>query len=88
MVSFARGVGYPALWPSKDCKQPLDVSNEFTFKVIDGILSGNITHSSQSLLFFPLYYYKLLERKKSYIQILSRIKTGPSTKSVQRDFGK
>ncbi|KAG6598926.1 Beta-hexosaminidase 3, partial [Cucurbita argyrosperma subsp. sororia] len=33
------GVGYPALWPSKDCKQPLDVSNEFTFKVIDGILS-------------------------------------------------
>ncbi|XP_042038795.1 beta-hexosaminidase 3-like isoform X1 [Salvia splendens] len=33
------GVGYPALWPSKDCKQPLDVSNEFTFKLIDGILS-------------------------------------------------
>ncbi|KAL8166224.1 hypothetical protein V2J09_007723 [Rumex salicifolius] len=33
------GVGYPALWPSKDCKEPLDVSNEFTFKLIDGILS-------------------------------------------------
>ncbi|KAH6812644.1 beta-hexosaminidase 3 [Perilla frutescens var. frutescens] len=33
------GVGYPALWPSADCKQPLDVSNEFTFKLIDGILS-------------------------------------------------
>ncbi|KDP32489.1 hypothetical protein JCGZ_13414 [Jatropha curcas] len=33
------GKGYPSLWPSKDCKQPLDVSNEFTFKVIDGILS-------------------------------------------------
>ncbi|OMO99882.1 hypothetical protein CCACVL1_03565 [Corchorus capsularis] len=33
------GVGYPSLWPSKDCQQPLDVSNEFTFKVIDGILS-------------------------------------------------
>lgn len=33
------GVGYPLLWPSKDCQQPLDVSNEFTFKVIDGILS-------------------------------------------------
>ncbi|XP_052197626.1 beta-hexosaminidase 3 [Diospyros lotus] len=33
------GTGYPALWPSKDCQQPLDVSNEFTFKVIDGILS-------------------------------------------------
>ncbi|KHG19961.1 hexa[2]: Beta-hexosaminidase subunit A1 [Gossypium arboreum] len=34
------GTGYPSLWPSKDCQQPLDVSNEFTFKVIDGILSG------------------------------------------------
>lgn len=33
------GKGYPSLWPSKDCQQPLDVSNEFTFKVIDGILS-------------------------------------------------
>ncbi|KAM7280588.1 hypothetical protein ACFE04_007722 [Oxalis oulophora] len=34
------GVGYPELWPSRICQQPLDVSNEFTFKVIDGILSG------------------------------------------------
>ncbi|KAK2635112.1 hypothetical protein Ddye_029904 [Dipteronia dyeriana] len=33
------GKGYPSLWPSKDCQQPLDVSNEFSFKVIDGILS-------------------------------------------------
>ncbi|KAK4605666.1 hypothetical protein RGQ29_000106 [Quercus rubra] len=33
------GIGYPSLWPSKDCPEPLDVSNEFTFKVIDGILS-------------------------------------------------
>ncbi|KAL0402584.1 UNVERIFIED_CONTAM: Beta-hexosaminidase 3 [Sesamum latifolium] len=33
------GVGYPYLWPSADCKEPLDVSNEFTFKLIDGILS-------------------------------------------------
>ncbi|XP_059628590.1 beta-hexosaminidase 3 [Cornus florida] len=33
------GIGYPRLWPSKDCPEPLDVSNEFTFKVIDGILS-------------------------------------------------
>ncbi|KAK1270374.1 Beta-hexosaminidase 3 [Acorus gramineus] len=33
------GVGYPSLWPSSDCQQPLDVSNDFTFKVIDGILS-------------------------------------------------
>ncbi|KAL2549361.1 Beta-hexosaminidase 3 [Forsythia ovata] len=33
------GTGYPALWPSRDCKEPLDVSNEFTFKLIDGILT-------------------------------------------------
>ncbi|XP_020532041.1 beta-hexosaminidase 3, partial [Amborella trichopoda] len=33
------GIGYPSLWPSSDCQQPLDVSNEFTFKVIDSILS-------------------------------------------------
>ncbi|KAM3404102.1 hypothetical protein ACQJBY_007287 [Aegilops geniculata] len=33
------GVGYPSLWPSATCQQPLDVSNDFTFKVIDGILS-------------------------------------------------
>ncbi|KAI3923500.1 hypothetical protein MKW92_028357 [Papaver armeniacum] len=33
------GVGYPQLWPSPSCQQPLDVSNEFTFEVIDGILS-------------------------------------------------
>lgn len=34
-----RGVGYPALWPSKTCQEPLDVSNAFTFKLIDGVLS-------------------------------------------------
>ncbi|XP_066162705.1 beta-hexosaminidase 3 isoform X2 [Oryza sativa Japonica Group] len=33
------GVGYPSLWPSDSCKEPLDVSNNFTFGVIDGILS-------------------------------------------------
>lgn len=33
------GVGYPSLWPSVTCMEPLDVSNEFTFKLIDGILS-------------------------------------------------
>lgn len=33
------GIGYPSLWPSINCTQPLDVSNDFTFKVIDGILS-------------------------------------------------
>lgn len=38
-----RGVGYPALWPSPNCRQPLDVSNEFTFKLIDGILKGIVS---------------------------------------------
>jgi hypothetical protein len=38
--SCFRGVGYPSLWPSATCKEPLDVSNDFTFKLIDGILSG------------------------------------------------
>ncbi|XP_010528624.2 PREDICTED: beta-hexosaminidase 3 [Tarenaya hassleriana] len=33
------GTGYPSLWPSKNCREPLDVSSKFTFKVIDGILS-------------------------------------------------
>ena len=35
-----RGVGYPSLWPSDKCMEPLDVSNEFTFKLIEGVLSG------------------------------------------------
>ncbi|KAL2941429.1 Beta-hexosaminidase 3 [Bienertia sinuspersici] len=34
------GKGYPSLLPSAGCREPLDVSNEFTFQVIDGILSG------------------------------------------------
>ncbi|KAK9673531.1 hypothetical protein RND81_12G173400 [Saponaria officinalis] len=33
------GNGYSSLWPSAACKEPLDVSNEFTFQVINGILS-------------------------------------------------
>lgn len=33
------GVGYPNLWPSSSCKEPLDVSKNFTFDVIDSILS-------------------------------------------------
>jgi hexosaminidase len=42
LVHFSgfRGVGYPSLWPSATCKEPLDVSNEFTFQLINGILSG------------------------------------------------
>ncbi|KAL5082672.1 hypothetical protein RYX36_011093 [Vicia faba] len=33
------GAGYPDLWPSPSCKEPLDVSKTFTFDVISGILS-------------------------------------------------
>eukprot|EP00249_Psilotum_nudum_P013057 c24127_g1_i1 orf=442-2091(-) len=33
------GYGYPELWPSFICQEPLDVSNNFTFDVIDGILA-------------------------------------------------
>ncbi|CAD6228819.1 unnamed protein product [Miscanthus lutarioriparius] len=37
------GVGYPSLWPSESCREPLDVSKNFTFEVIDGILSGDFS---------------------------------------------
>ncbi|XP_027366620.1 beta-hexosaminidase 1-like [Abrus precatorius] len=33
------GVGYPDLWPSPTCKEPLDVSKKFTFDVLSGILT-------------------------------------------------
>ncbi|XP_068643923.1 beta-hexosaminidase 1 [Aristolochia californica] len=33
------GVGYPDLWPSITCTEPLDVTKNFTFDVISGILS-------------------------------------------------
>ncbi|XP_047042852.1 beta-hexosaminidase 1-like [Lolium rigidum] len=33
------GNGYPKLWPSPSCTEPLDVSSNFTFEVISGILS-------------------------------------------------
>ncbi|KAL2323896.1 hypothetical protein Fmac_022954 [Flemingia macrophylla] len=33
------GVGYPDLWPSPSCKEPLDVSKKFTFDVLSGILT-------------------------------------------------
>lgn len=32
---------YPSLWPSDSCKESLDVSNNFSFGIIDGILSGD-----------------------------------------------
>jgi hexosaminidase len=34
------GKGYPKLWPSPKCREPLDVTSNFTFEVISGILSG------------------------------------------------
>lgn len=33
------GTGYPDLWPSPSCKEPLDVSKNFTFDLVSGILS-------------------------------------------------
>eukprot|EP00249_Psilotum_nudum_P034528 c53683_g1_i1 orf=62-1657(-) len=33
------GVGYPKLWPSPNCTQPLDPSDEFVYQVIGGVLS-------------------------------------------------
>ncbi|XP_015962435.1 beta-hexosaminidase 1 [Arachis duranensis] len=33
------GVGYPDLWPSPTCREPLDVSKNFTFDVFSGILT-------------------------------------------------
>ncbi|CAN0837028.1 Beta-hexosaminidase 1 [Linum grandiflorum] len=33
------GVGYPDLWPSSSCREPLDVTKNYTFDVISGILS-------------------------------------------------
>ncbi|KAL4376864.1 hypothetical protein GQ457_02G023070 [Hibiscus cannabinus] len=33
------GAGYPDVWPSSSCREPLDVSKNFTFELISGILS-------------------------------------------------
>ncbi|XP_019452564.1 PREDICTED: beta-hexosaminidase 1-like [Lupinus angustifolius] len=33
------GIGYPDLWPSPSCREPLDVSKKFTFDVLSGILT-------------------------------------------------
>ncbi|XP_021295850.1 beta-hexosaminidase 1 [Herrania umbratica] len=33
------GAGYPDLWPTSSCREPLDVSKNFTFDLISGILS-------------------------------------------------
>ncbi|GAB4854860.1 Beta-hexosaminidase 1 [Ancistrocladus abbreviatus] len=33
------GAGYPDLWPSPSCREPLDVAKNFTFDVVSGILT-------------------------------------------------
>ncbi|KAJ1436388.1 Glycoside hydrolase family 20, catalytic domain [Sesbania bispinosa] len=33
------GIGYPEVWPSRSCREPLDVSKKFTFDVLTGILT-------------------------------------------------
>ncbi|OVA18265.1 Glycoside hydrolase family 20 [Macleaya cordata] len=33
------GAGYPELWPSDTCREPLDVTKNFTFDVVSGILT-------------------------------------------------
>ncbi|KAH1045743.1 hypothetical protein J1N35_036527 [Gossypium stocksii] len=33
------GIGYPDLWPSTSCREPLDVTKNFTFDLISGIFS-------------------------------------------------
>ncbi|KAI3937975.1 hypothetical protein MKX01_027902 [Papaver californicum] len=33
------GSGYPELWPSETCREPLDVAKNFTFDVVSGILA-------------------------------------------------
>ncbi len=77
-----RGLGYPQLWPSPQCNEPLDVSKEFTFDVIDGILKGllysvcslvsvifNFQHPQLYFLFSPflLSYHDM--NRRSFIII-------------------
>ncbi|BBG97928.1 beta-hexosaminidase 1 [Prunus dulcis] len=38
-IEIVRGAGYPNLWPSTSCKEPLDVSKSSTFDVVSGILT-------------------------------------------------
>ncbi|XP_038721444.1 beta-hexosaminidase 3-like [Tripterygium wilfordii] len=33
------GTGYPDLWPSENCPEPLDISKEHTFELINGTIS-------------------------------------------------
>ena len=52
-VVSLRGVGYPALWPLKNCA-------DFTFKLIDGVLSGSFVSLTQAIsLIYSEYVHSL-----------------------------
>ncbi|PON75322.1 Beta-hexosaminidase [Parasponia andersonii] len=38
-IEIVKGKGYPDLWPNSTCREPLDVSKNYTFDVITGILT-------------------------------------------------
>lgn len=57
----SRGVGYPELLPSPTCQEPLDVSNNFTFELIDGIFSGE-SESTFAKAFLKKIYTDTLDR--------------------------
>nr|CAB3461461.1 unnamed protein product [Digitaria exilis] len=58
------GVGYPSLWPSATCKEPLDVSSDFTFQVINGILSGYALSKEIIQIYTP---QSTIERSNKFI---------------------
>lgn len=55
----SRGIGYPALYPAPNCTSPLDISNNFTFEVIDGVLKGDTGTSFR--LYLPRHLACLYE---------------------------
>jgi hypothetical protein len=57
----SRGVGYPELLPSPTCQEPLDVSNNFTFELIDGIFLGE-SESTFAKAFLKKRYTDTLDR--------------------------
>ncbi|KAG6491039.1 hypothetical protein ZIOFF_052371 [Zingiber officinale] len=55
------GSGYPDLWPSANCTEPLDVSKNFTFEVISGILSVSEYFCVEKPNFHPIVQIMLGE---------------------------
>jgi hypothetical protein len=53
---LGRGVGYPDLWPASECIEPLDVSKNFTFDVINGIIGGLNNSLYRDLCLFSYKY--------------------------------